>query len=743
MSALNNGFPLTSKQQEFSDFLNVFSSNSSVRDLIEACKNYKFVKPLAISIGKHFLHKYEDKFTKEIFFWVIALTLKLDDNDICIKFDREVVRTLIMENILGTSQDILLGKNGEGWKLNFEILERNIESFIDKILNLKDLLNATEIISKDCDDVIHPRPIIAFKTEEEKETRLYFRSYFLYETAVAKFIKKEDSLSDSVDKEYLKDTLNELFGANTKKVNWQKVAAATASLSQFSVICGGPGTGKTTTVLKLLILLLAQKPDEKQRILLAAPTGKASARMTESILGQLASEDMKSKISAISERIFGDKSGQAITDAIPSTATTVHRLIKIHPHIETPYYNKDNPLPCEILVIDEISMISINLFSKLINAIGPNTKVIMLGDKDQLSSVEPGKVLADICSLLDKNHSPNKQKLKLISEISGYKSEDLEFEKDGIHVVSDKVAMLIDSWRFKSTSKLGKLAAIVNNGDCKKIRANEDNLYSQCEVDALASNLPAFSKDDEVTLNYISQENQTKGKLTKISSLIAKDAIDFYSAKDEYLDYLSSINYAIKDREQSKNVFTRLDKYRILCSNRETELGCVQINSKVFELVKSKCPTQLRAKVSNPIFMPGTVILVTQNDLTLDLKNGDVGVIAFDKDSKLRAFFPTDENEELKSISPERLNEYEYGFAMTIHKSQGSEYQNVTMVSSVRENPVLTKELIYTGLTRAKSVEIDNVTSGGRVRIISDKDVFINSVGKKVQRDSGLAVMLR
>jgi exodeoxyribonuclease V alpha subunit len=319
----------------------------------------------------------------------------------------------------------------------------------------------------------------------------------------------------------------------------------------------------------------------------------------------------------------------------------------------------------------------------------------------------------------------------------------LEFEKDGIHVVSDKVAMLIDSWRFKSTSKLGKLAAIVNNGDCKKIRANEDNLYSQCEVDALASNLPAFSKDDEVTLNYISQENQTKGKLTKISSLIAKDAIDFYSAKDEYLDYLSSINYAIKDREQSKNVFTRLDKYRILCSNRETELGCVQINSKVFELVKSKCPTQLRAKVSNPIFMPGTVILVTQNDLTLDLKNGDVGVIAFDKDSKLRAFFPTDENEELKSISPERLNEYEYGFAMTIHKSQGSEYQNVTMVSSVRENPVLTKELIYTGLTRAKSVEIDNVTSGGRVRIISDKDVFINSVGKKVQRDSGLAVMLR
>lgn len=733
--------------------------NAKVDDLVEKCREIFFVKPIVIAISEHYLKNYKDTFTKLHLFWLIALTLNLENGDICVKIDENSIKNLFLNRICANFYE-----NDEFLKISFDDLKPKVNEFSKFIIqrtNDELLGNNNQIVSNNFEEIT---PLFVYDLNPEN-CRIYFRSYFSYENSAASFIKeKSHALTEqsSEDLAYLKKALNILFGDSNDKVNWQKVAAASSALSDFSVICGGPGTGKTTTVLKLLMLLLAKDPNSPKQIMLCAPTGKAATRMVESIEDQLRvdSSFMKTFNKLCSEFHCDEDKLLAM---IPRTATTVHKVIGIIPHQERPNYNEDNPLPCNILIVDEVSMISLSLFSKLIKAVSKDTKVILLGDKDQLVSVEPGKVFSDLCSVLNYENSISNGKLEKLSSILGYSKDALLQANGSGHNISENVSMLVESHRFKSTSLLGKLAKAVNEVD----KDNAKDIDNWFEKDGFISEITdgesLFSTDEKTEVSSVFIKDKSRSGLKSLSSLITKKSLEFFCNEGEYLSKLKSNEFVVKNDKDAKVIFDLLNHYRILCANRNGPLGTIEINKKVNTDVQAllRGAKSLNLRYDPEDFYPGKVILITKNDSFLNVDNGDVGFVAFDSDeakeeNRLKVFFPPkdksasdDENfKEVRRISPERLSDYESGFAMTIHKSQGSEYSYVCMVLCATYNPVLTKELIYTGLTRAKSkdkFDKDNktITVGGKVSIITDKELFKECVVKRVHRESGLSVMLR
>lgn len=733
--------------------------NAKVDDLVEKCREIFFVKPIVIAISEHYLKNYKDTFTKLHLFWLIALTLNLENGDICVKIDENSIKNLFLNRICANFYE-----NDEFLKISFDDLKSKVNEFSKFIIqrtNDELLGNNNQIVSNNFEEIT---PLFVYDLNPEN-CRIYFRSYFSYENSAASFIKeKSHALTEqsSEDLAYLKKALNILFGDCNDKVNWQKVAAASSALSDFSVICGGPGTGKTTTVLKLLMLLLAKDPNSPKQIMLCAPTGKAATRMVESIEDQLRvdSSFMKTFNKLCSEFHCDEDKLLAM---IPRTATTVHKVIGIIPHQERPNYNEDNPLPCNILIVDEVSMISLSLFSKLIKSVSKDTKLILLGDKDQLVSVEPGKVFSDLCSVLNYENSISNGKLEKLSSILGYSKDALLQANGSGHNISENVSMLVESHRFKSTSLLGKLAKAVNEVD----KDNAKDIDNWFEKDGFISEITdgesLFSTDEKTEVSSVFIKDKSRSGLKSLSSLITKKSLEFFCNEGEYLSKLKSNEFVVKNDKDAKVIFDLLNHYRILCANRNGPLGTVEINKKVNTDVQAllRGAKSLNLRYDPEDFYPGKVILITKNDSFLNVDNGDVGFVAFDSDeakeeNRLKVFFPPkdksasdDENfKEVRRISPERLSDYESGFAMTIHKSQGSEYSYVCMVLCATYNPVLTKELIYTGLTRAKSkdkFDKDNktITVGGKVSIITDKELFKECVVKRVHRESGLSVMLR
>lgn len=731
--------------------------NAKVDDLVEKCREIFFVKPIVIAISEHYLKNYKDTFTKLHLFWLIALTLNLENGDICVKIDENSIKNLFLNRICANFYE-----NDEFLKISFDDLKPKVNEFSKFIIqrtNDELLGNNNQIVSNNFEEIT---PLFVYDLNPEN-CRIYFRSYFSYENSAASFIKeKSHALTEqsSEDLAYLKKALNILFGDSNDKVNWQKVAAASSALSDFSVICGGPGTGKTTTVLKLLMLLLAKDPNSPKQIILCAPTGKAATRMVESIEDQLRvdSSFMKTFNKLCSEFHCDEDKLLAM---IPRTATTVHKVIGIIPHQERPNYNEDNPLPCNILIVDEVSMISLSLFSKLIKAVSKDTKVILLGDKDQLVSVEPGKVFSDLCSVLNYENSISNGKLEKLSSILGYSKDALLQANGSGHNISENVSMLVESHRFKSTSLLGKLAKAVNEVD----KDNAKDIDNWFEKDGFISEITdgesLFSTDEKTEVSSVFIKDKSRSGLKSLSSLITKKSLEFLCNEGEYLSKLKSNEFVVKNDKDAKVIFDLLNHYRILCANRNGPLGTVEINKKVNTDVQAllRGAKSLNLRYDPEDFYPGKVILITKNDSFLNVDNGDVGFVAFDSDeakeeNRLKVFFPPKDKsvsddvnfKEVRRISPERLSDYESGFAMTIHKSQGSEYSYVCMVLCATYNPVLTKELIYTGLTRAKSKDIPDgdktVTVGGKVSIITDKELFKECVVKRVHRESGLSVML-
>lgn len=648
------------------------------------------------------------------------------------------------------------------------------------------------------------------------QKRLYLRRYFYYEQGIVDYVAQVPELELSPkQRTKLKASLTNLFPTPPERehMDWQKVAAAMATTSNFTVISGGPGTGKTTTILRILLLLICLDPHNRN-IQLCAPTGKAAARMGESIGNGLKEQRMQKNIAKLAPT-YGLSADELIA-FVPKSAVTVHSLIKVIPNQSTPIYNAEHKLSCDVLVVDEVSMLDLALFYKLLMALKPECKLILLGDKDQLASVEAGKVLGDICARLNEQGADriNAKTLNLVAELTGYTPKELLSGQ-----IADHACLLQYSYRSKDVPEIGQLARLVNNNVCvaqaqsagvdQQLKEQQEQAIKQGDLSAylkVCAELGDFKpaalveaqeqqaqedQEHEAQLrqnlapiyNLLEQaahkadQNPDKPNLPALSLIELKpgakaDALCLERAKhavkrdlkDNYAPFLKKLEdleFAVAP-EDYELLFKEMDKFRILCSNHVGELGDNKLNEAIAQEVKNtylKPHAELQPWLKEKFF-PGQIIIITKNDPVLGLVNGNVGFCAFvasedekksdteaelgtdaqpSKERVLRVFIPVGAEErdgksvlKVNVISTLLLTNYDLGYAMSIHKSQGSEYDKVEIMLSERINRVLTKELVYTGITRAKKC----------VSMVTSTKALYYALEHSVERASGLTARL-
>ncbi|WP_020558702.1 exodeoxyribonuclease V subunit alpha [Thiofilum flexile] len=466
------------------------------------------------------------------------------------------------------------------------------------------------------------------------ETHAWFYRYWQYEYELGQALK--ELLQATEPPTQLKEAINNLF-TTTSEIDWQKIATVLALNQRFMIISGGPGTGKTTTVTRILALLLQLPSIHPSRIQLAAPTGKAAMRLQESI--KLAQQRLDLS-STLQQQL-----------QIPSQ--TLHRLLGYKPTSNTFSYHRERPLPVDVLVIDEASMMDIALMAKVLEALPKTARLILLGDKDQLAAVETGSVFRDLCAHAN-NHfsSPVADRLKLF---------DIELPNAlGKAGLNDHIVVLEQSYRFNTNSSIGQLAQAIKTAHFKQ--------------------LSTVLKHPDAELEWINQ-----------TSLAHDELIAGWS------DYFAAVEQG--DIEQCFQTFNR---YRILAPMRQGGRGTELLNSKIEQLASKRLPAAsgtLRAQG----WYVGRPVMVTKNDYVQHLFNGDIGIALMDSSGQLRVYFPDDKAGEYRSITPVRLPLYESAWAMTIHKSQGSEFDEVLLVMPDNtDNALLGRELLYTGVTRTR-----------------------------------------
>ncbi|MBB1202894.1 exodeoxyribonuclease V subunit alpha [Enterobacteriaceae bacterium 89] len=496
--------------------------------------------------------------------------------------------------------------------------------------------------------------------------RLYLNRMWHNELAIAQFFTHSGPVAEDQQPQ-IAAALAALFPPSAE-TDWQKVAAAVALTRRISVISGGPGTGKTTTVAKLLAALIQTNESPKCRIRLAAPTGKAAARLTESLgaaLRQLPlTEEQKS--------------------LLPAEAGTLHRLLGAQPGSQRLRYHAGNPLHLDVLVVDEASMIDLPMMARLIAALPAHARVIFLGDRDQLASVEAGAVLGDVCAWVNAGYTP--ERARQLSQLTGYPLPAGEGTQAG--ALRDSLCLLQKSYRFNSESGIGQLAKAVNGGDAKMMKSVLAQSYTDIELKPLRT-----SAEYEVML---------------------EDAFQGYAG---YLDLL-------KARAEPAEILEAFDRYQLLCALREGPYGVSGLNEQLEQMLARKRRI-LPSRHSR--WYEGRPVMIARNDSTLGLFNGDIG-IALDRGNGLRVWFPMPDGT-LKSVQPNRLPEHDTAWAMTVHKSQGSEFNHAALILPSQSLPLVTRELVYTAITRAKK----------QLSMYADESILAKAITIRTERRSGLA----
>ncbi|MEG0010279.1 MAG: exodeoxyribonuclease V subunit alpha, partial [Aeromonas sp.] len=422
--------------------------------------------------------------------------------------------------------------------------------------------------------------------------------------------------------------------------NGQKLAAATAAARPFAVISGGPGTGKTTTVAKLLAILVETglQQGKAPAIRLVAPTGKAAARLTESIGSALQALDLAPEV----------------VTAIPTEAGTLHRLLGVIPSRSQFRHHKGNPLHLDLLVVDEASMVDLPMMARLLDALPKSARLILLGDKDQLASVEAGAVLGDICSFISQGISLGQA--DWLSRQTGYR---LQGSSTGAPV-RDSLCLLAKSWRFDKHSGIGQLARACNDGDVAALEAVWGQGFNDISLHPWVGDA--------------------------YEGLIAL-GVEGYGA------YLK----AAREGQDPAAVFEAFNGFQILCALRDGPFGVEGLNQRL-ELALSRVGLVQR----DGDWYAGRPVMVVRNDHGIGLYNGDMGLCLPDDTGRLKVWFEQPDGS-LRSLLPSRLPPHETVYAMTIHKSQGSEFAHTVLVLPDGPSPLLTRELVYTGITRAKA----------------------------------------
>jgi exodeoxyribonuclease V alpha subunit len=513
--------------------------------------------------------------------------------------------------------------------------------------------------------------------------RLYLSRYCEYERRVAAAItRRVGSAAPPFDADLAASGIAALFPDREGREAAQARAALATLGATLTVISGGPGTGKTTTVARILALLIQQELAAGRTaplIELLAPTGKAAQRLGESISGAVGTMDVAPEV----------------LDAIPREAATIHRRLGFRFDDPTRFrHDATNPLDAAVVVVDEASMVDLALMAKLIEAVPLGARLVLLGDRDQLASVEAGAIFGDIC---------------IIGERPG----------STLHPVT---VQLTERFRFGDDSPVPALADLIRTGDAD---AAVDLLYG--------GEPPRTAPTSPATPDLFEAAAATPPPASSgfVHGVPPREANPFGAVAGAVIEGYRELLTATTPERALEGAA----QFRVLCAHRRGLFGVDAVGPAIERLLEREglVKRPRRASRSDDGWYPGRLVMVTENDYQLELFNGDVGVAlpaAGDPD-RLRVYF-AGPGGAVRDVQPARLPAHETCFAMTIHKSQGSEFDTVAVVLPDQPSPILSRELLYTGLTRARS----------SAWVVGTQDVVRRAIERRVLRTSGLADLL-
>lgn len=498
--------------------------------------------------------------------------------------------------------------------------------------------------------------------------QLYLYRYWRYESELATALTALAAGRPPLDMPALQTALARLFTAPAGETDWQKLAAAAAVRSRFAVISGGPGTGKTSTVVKIIALLLAQPGGENCRIALAAPTGKAAARLKEALHAARLS-------------LWADESLPGI---FPEDVATIHRLLGVIPGSCRFRHDSGNPLPWDVVIIDEASMVPLPLLAKVVAALTPQTRLILLGDRDQLSSVEAGAVLGDICAA-GEEHAFSAAFADFAVAATGAAVAP-ELVTVSAPRLADNIIVLRKNYRFGAGSGIGALSADINAGAGP---AALDRLIAEGYPEVRLRGVPVPG-----------------GLEAQLADLVVAG----------YRDYLQA--------QEPATALELFDRFRVLCALRQGSYGVDGINPAI-----ERCLSAAGLISPRREWYHGRPVMIVVNDYGRRLFNGDIGITLADPDNegRLAVYFRATTGG-IRKFSPYRLPPHETVYAMTVHKSQGSELERLLLIMPVFDSQLLTREILYTGITRAKKA----------VELWCTAEIFLATVARRISRRSGL-----
>lgn len=567
------------------------------------------------------------------------------------------------------------------WLLSKKLEEGHICVHLDEVNNLEVFNHRNAEEKNALQENFLSHHLVAAPSDQKRpfvvhNKRLYLHRYFHYESIMLRRIKaflatEKEAYAFRINQLCeQKEVIQQLFAPERnavhsleKRPDWQLAAALSGVMNNFTIITGGPGTGKTTTVAKILAILFAT--NDQLKVALAAPTGKAAARMAESIKNATLPVD--------------DRLAALFQSLEPST---IHRLLKAVPESHHFRHNNENPLNYDVVIIDESSMIDVALFAKLLDAIGNHTRLIMLGDKDQLASVEAGSLFGDLCQAQDTLNRFSAQRIALVNSFIADENNHIPGSQvaESEHPLFEHIIELRHSHRFTGDEGIGRFSKAVIQNHTKII--NE---------------FVASSADKQVQID------------TGYSNELFEKFISGYEEFILEKDIVAALH--------------KLNKLRVLCAVREGKHGLYHLNRQIESYLHRR-----GLIVRSGEFYENRPIIVTRNFYQLGLFNGDTGILRPDGNGIIKAWFEGKDGK-TKPVLPGYITQAETVYAMTIHKSQGSEFDQVLVVlPDAPDLPLLTRELLYTGVTRARN----------SVLIQGTAEVFRKAADACVQRGSGI-----